>query len=341
MLMIKRNKKNIFEKIDDYLYKKGHSMCLALILDSYNGNFIYVRLDYVEKLKAYKMVWIDLKYINEKYIGDYINSQLVTSYIANRLIDLLEKMKVNSESRINENILGDRVTFINYIGEESKEYTFSRFLPKDWDFLIDPLVLIFSYLPRSMEVFLNEIFGIIDGVQDEYNAKKAIKFNMLDDLKDDVFSAVVRRNGKKLFEEGKVKFLEKVDSRFLAVIDLPEPVLVVLHQVNKEFVFFWCSCEKHLYCEHIYAALLALRKEQFKEFYKVAYRGNKRTLLDKIRDGIYYLCLGEKDGNLILVSENAELFLAPIIENRTCMFDVIEDDDECSLSKIINKYQDE
>ena len=30
---------------------------------------------------------------------------------------------------------------------------------------------------------------------------------------------------------------------------------------------------------------------------------------------------------------------APILENGRCMFDVIEDDDECSLSKELENYK--
>lgn len=336
---MKKKKKNIFDQIDDYLYKKSHDKYMSLILDGYNGNFIYVRFDYVEKIKAYKIIWVDLRYIDEKNICDYINSQLVTSVLANKILDVLEAINEPSESRINEEILGDKVTVLNYVGEEIKEYTFSRFLPEDWKFLVDLFVLVFSYLPRSMEVFLNEIFGELDGLKNEYNAKKAIKFNLLNDDFKKIFSKQVCEAGEKLFNLGKVKFLEKVDSKYLAIVDLPKPVLVIFNQVNDDFVFLWCSCDKHIYCEHIFGVLLALRNEQFNDFYKVTFSGDKRTLLDKVRDGIYYYCLGEKDGNLLLISDNAEIFSVPIVEKGKCMFDVIEDDDNCTLSTILKKYQ--
>ena len=61
-------KKNIFEKINSFLHKKGHEIVMSLYLDGYNGNQIYIRVDYVRKLSVYKVVWVDLNYIDEKHL---------------------------------------------------------------------------------------------------------------------------------------------------------------------------------------------------------------------------------------------------------------------------------
>ena len=98
------------------------------------------------------------------------------------------------------------------------------------------------------------------------------------------------------------------------------------------------ACDKIHYCEHIYAVLLALRNKTFNNFYKVRYKGDNITLLDRVRDGMFYFCFGIDGDNLLLINENGAVTTTPIVEEGKCMFEVIEDDDECSLSKYLEKY---
>ena len=101
----------------------------------------------------------------------------------------------------------------------------------------------------------------------------------------------------------------------------------------------WCNCEEELYCEHLCAVLIALRDGYFNNFYKVKYRGQDKSLLDEVREGLFYCCFGIEGDNLLLVGEDGVTLKAPIVENGQCMFDIIEDDDECSLSKELKKYR--
>ena len=57
--MIFNSKKSVFDKINDYLNKRGHELVLSIYLNNYNGNNIYIRVDYVRKLSIYKIVWVD------------------------------------------------------------------------------------------------------------------------------------------------------------------------------------------------------------------------------------------------------------------------------------------
>ena len=63
------------------------------------------------------------------------------------------------------------------------------------------------------------------------------------------------------------------------------------------------------------------------------------SLLDEVRDGFFYCCFGIEGDNLLLVADDGMILKAPILENGRCMFDVIEDDDECSLSKELENYK--
>ncbi len=340
--MVVNNEKRLkaIKAVDKYLNKKGYTKYMTLFLNGYNSNHIYVNFCYVESIKAYRMVWFDLNYINLKHLDRYISEQIMTSYSANKLVELLSKIEYKSAEVLNDEILGDRVELkLFFNGEQS--YVFDRFLPKKWSKLIDPLVLTFSYLPRGMELFLNEIFAIFDNTENQFNTRKPVKLNLKKDKFEKFFSDMARDKGTKLYANSRVTFLEKINDKYIAIVDDIDPVLVMIEEVNEDFTSLWCSCNKVGFCEHIYAALLALRNKSFNNFYKVRYKGDNFTLLDRVRDGLFYFCFGIEGDNLLLVSDNAGIVASPIVEDGKCMFEVIEDDDECSLSKYLEQYNKE
>lgn len=339
--MFNFKKKSIFDTIDTYLSKQNHELVMSLYLDNYNGCDIFVRFDYCRDIMAYKVVWVDLKFINVKKIDKYINKSLVTTNIANKLVEALEAIDLKSDIVINEDIIGDRVEFINYQHYKVEEYVFNRFLPLKWKALIDPIVLLFTYMPRSMEAILNEIFAKFDGCEERYNALKPIKFDLLNDERDvDFFKPNVMAMGRKEFLNDKVTFLEKMDNKYVAIVEGMINSLVVIRQIDDTHVHLWCNCKCDIYCKHIYAVILAIRNNKFNDFYKVTYTGRgDETLLEKLADGSYNLCYGVDGDNLLVVGNDYTLRSFPLLDHKgKCVFKVIEDDDNKSLSKIIDEY---
>ena len=62
-------------------------------------------------------------------------------------------------------------------------------------------------------------------------------------------------------------------------------------------------------------------------------------MLEDVRKGKFYLAYGIENDNLLIVSENGGLSKLPILVNGKVAFEVIEDDDNLSLSKIIENYE--
>lgn len=338
------NKKNmsVFDKIDKHLTKLKHESVMSLYLDGYNNNDIYIRFDYVRDIMAYKIVWVDLKFFDEKNMDKYINMQLVTNILAERLVKLLIEIDYPSDAIINEKIIGDRVEFVNYQNVEVKEYIFDRFLPLEWKKLIDPIVIVFSYLPRSMDVFLNEIFAKFDGVEEKYMVMKPIKYNIMNEEDDtSIFKPNVISAGRKEYLDERVTFLDKLEDKYVAIVEGNIDSLVVIREIDKDHVLLWCSCKLESFCKHIYAVILAIRNEKFKEFYKVTYTGRKdETLLQKLSYGSFNMCYGVDGDDLLIVGNDLQLMKVPILDhNGKCVFKVIEDDDNLSLSKIIDSYK--
>lgn len=338
MLFNKDKNKNIFEKIDEYLTKRGHELVLSIYLSNYNGNNIYIRFDFVKKLSVYKIVWADLNFFDEKHIEDFISIQMVTKYLSLKVMEALQNICYDNGYNLDDNIRGDRVEILSYI-REPREFIFDRFLPLEWEQLIDPLALIFSYLPRSMEVFLQEIFAKFDGTEEKFNYTKPVKFDLLrgDSIK--LFRAISIEAGTRLYETGKVKFLEKVNDKYLAIVEDRGLHFVLMQKIDDEYVLMWCDCKVNYYCKHIYAALLALRENKFNNFYKVKYIGKEETLLEKVTLGSFYYSFGLEGDKIALVTSDGQVFPADIVQNGKCAFEVIEDDDECSLSKELEKYK--
>lgn len=340
-MLTKRKNKSVFDKINDYLTKRGHELVMSIYLNNYNGNNIYIRMDFLRKLSVYKIVWVDLNFFDEKKMEHYINMQMITKFLSLRIVEKMLEIKHEGGFVNNDRIIGDRVEILTYFSNNQKEFVFDRFLPLDWEFLIDPLAMIFTYLPRSMEVFLHQIVAKFDGTEERYNYTKPIKFDLFKDEMDPLFKRHVIVRGKKYFEEEKVKFLEKIEDKYLAIVENEEDnsYLVVLDQIKDDYVVMWCDCKCDYYCKHIYAALLALRENKFNNFYKVKYTGKEESLLERVTISNFHLCFGVQDDKLLLISSDGAIYPVDIVQRGKVVFEVIEDDDECNLSKTLDEYK--
>lgn len=328
----------IIEKIDKYLNKRSYTNYASIKLLSYNNNDIYIRFDYVNKLKAYKITWFDLKYLDLKNIEYYMNSCLVTSFLANKMVNFLYQMKLENGIFIDPTIIGDRVIFTNRANDDVKTYTFDRYLPLKWNDLIDPLSLMFTHLPRSMETILNEIFGKFDKTEEFYNSRAPILIDFNNLCEEVLFRKDVIGKGKKL--ENRVTFLEKIDNKYVAVVETNKFILVVVEHIVDNFYRLYSSMNKPYLDEAMYAVLKAIINKKFNNFYKVKYKNKKnRNLLDEVKQGEFFCSFGVDNENLLLISNNVQMVEVPFLENGELVFEVIEDDDNLSLSKILNKYK--
>ena len=339
--MMFRNKKSVFDKINEYLAKRGHDLIMSIYLNNYNGNNIYIRLDYVKRLSIYKIVWVDLNFFDPKKMEDYINIQMVTKYIAIKLIEQLAIIKFDSDYVLNDKIIGDRVEIVTYLKDSPREFVFDRFLPLEWETFIDVFALIFSYLPRGMEIFLHEIFAKFDGTEERFNCTKPVKFDLLNGDIESLFRKMVVTRGEKLFADDKVKFLEKVSEDFYyAIVEDDVDHLAFIRLVDDEHVQMWCNCKCDYYCKHLYAAIKAIREEKFNNFYKVKYIGREESLLEKVTIGNFYLCYGISDGKLLMINDDGSIFPCDVIQKGKVAFEVLEDDDDCTLSNKIKELSE-
>ena len=332
-------KRTIVDTISKYLTKQNHQNVVTILFDGYNGNDILVRFDFVKSMSAFKIVWIDLNYIDRKRFEQYINMQIVTKFLSTRLVEIVDNIHEPSGEIYNDNILGDRVNIFINSKNGMFNYNFDRFLPSEWQFLADLLVIIFSYLPRNMDCFLNEMFGKLDGLEESFNAKKPVKINIKD--KESIkkyFKPVIINRGKKYFEEGKVLFLDKIGNRYIGLVEGTRPYAVIVDMINDEYVLLWCNCEYNGFCKHTYALIEAINHGFIRKFYKVK-RVNEKSILENITNVSYDLSIGVNGKNIILITNEGELIAEPIKANGKFRFEIIEDDDDLSLSKYFDEMK--
>lgn len=340
--MIKKEN-NIFEKINRFLLKKGHEIVMSVFLDGYNGNHIYIRVDYVPKIGVYKVVWFDLNFIDEKHLDRYVNMQMMTKFMAERLVSIMLHSKYESGRFEKQGIIGDRVEVLSYVKQDRYEFVYDRFLPKEWEFLIDPLVIIFSYLPKGMECMLDESFASFDGLEEKYNLSKPFEFDLMNGVLSTIYKKSVIEHAEVLVEDEMISFLECINDKYIAIVEGKKPTAVSISVIDDKYIRLRCSCASDKACYHTAAVILAIRKKlKLNSFYKVKLIKNDEdeTLLDKITNSSYFLCFGITEDRLLIVSELGVIFEEPICNKEgKVQFEVYEDDDEMSLSKVLEGYK--
>lgn len=328
------------KKIDCILNRKGHIKMASILFENYNQYNVYVRFDLVKKLGVFKVTNIDLDYTDIKHLEDYISVQIVDRMIGLNILSCLKKIKYPNDIRNDEDIEGDRVHFTINDPNNDKIFIFTRFLPEDLKLLAEPLVLILSYLPRSIDQFLNEVFAILDGTDEFYTYSKPVKFNLeTGDLRK-IFKKPTIEHGNMLYKTGKVKFLEKINNKNIAlVLDNKEPNRVLLEQIDETHATFNCNCNAQGLCPHIYAVLKCIRANKYNSFCKLKYIGENTSPFAKITaDNIYLFC-GIAEDQIVLTDIKGKNVLGNLMENGKIAYEVIEDNDCLNLVTLLKREE--
>ena len=314
-------------------YKKSN-LFLEIFLLNYETFNIYIRIEYIKKLKVYKLNWFDLEVVNtkkiEKYMGsEYINNETI-EYIANILSEKDNNYHVDSKKN---------TVILNAYFNGGYHYQFERFIPKDIMFLSEIFILIFNILPKKLDDFLYELQAEIMDTKSRYEYQDTFLFDLYNDNLNKIFNDKVIERGEKYYKDNKVCFLEKMDDKYYSVVIGTEKYLTVIKYNEKEKIMHvYCTCPCEFFCKHICAVICAIRDNKFKKFYKVIYINKEVNLLENITNNKYLLCSGIEDDCLEIINKYGEIELVPILDNEDNInFKVLEDDEKNTLTKEIRK----
>lgn len=123
--------------------------------------------------------------------------------------------------------------------------------------------------------------------------------------------------------------------RFFAVVEGTEKYLVVIkyNEQNKKMQVY-CSCPCEFYCKHIYSVILAIRNNDFNRFYKINYKNPNLSIMDRVLNFDYQLCMGIIEKNFEIINNDGEIELIPIFDsNGKCNWQILEDDEDMTLAR--------
>ena len=313
-------------------YQKN-KLILDLQLYYYDGYNIYIRIDYIKKLKIYRLSWFDLDDLSYYSIEQIESYTYLTKDMIDSIIDFLKnKEGDNDDIKLEE----DQVILKVY--PNNLTYTFNKYIPKNWAFIARIFIMIFNNMPRNYQELLFKLHALLMNDVTRYEYKKEFNFDLFNDDINKIFAFQIIERGKNYYEENKVKFLEKIDEeRFFAVVEGTDNYLVVIkyNDENKKMQVY-CSCPCEFYCKHIYAVILAIRNSNFKRFYKIYYKNPNVSLMERVANYDYQLCMGIIEKNFLIVNNDGEIELIPIFDsNGKCNWQVLEDDEDMSLTRLL------
>jgi len=314
-------------------YFKKSNLLLEIYLLNYETYNLYIRIDYLKKLNVYKISWFDLEITDnkiEKYMGN--------EYISRKTIDYISDILENKENNYHEEQVKNTVIFNAYINE-GYHYRFSRFIPKRLSFLGEIFAIIFNHLPKKLDNFLYELHAELMETRSRYEYQDTFIFDLYNDDLKKLFSKKIIERGEKYYKEGQVKFLEKIEDKYYAIVIGTEKYLVVIkYDENTNEMLVYCTCPCEFYCKHIYSVIKAIRNKKENKFYKVLYINKKVNLLESTMKSKYILCSGVEEDYLEIINKYGEIELVPLLDEEDNLnFKVLEDNKNNTLTKEIEK----
>lgn len=327
-------------------YYKKYPTFLELTLLDYEGYNLYITLNEFKKDGSYRLSWFDLDKIENKNVEKYLSCE----YIDPNIIKLIEEdfLKYNVSSKYNDELLTDKNIVLLKANIKTKEdefidVSFKKYLPHSLAHLADLIIFIFKNMPKKYEGFLFEILAKLTNTTEKYEYKNEFDFDLYDeeDL-DKLFSYQITQRGKKYYEESRIKFLEKIEDKFYAIVEGNEKYLVIIKYNEEERkIQVYCSCPCEFKCKHMYAVIMAIRNKEYNRFYKIMYKNPDKSLLERVMEFDYLLCIGVVEQNLEIINNYGEIELVPILDIKgRYNWQVLEDSEDEKLTKQIKYFLD-
>jgi|GEM_PF-4210858 len=323
-------------KIDKILKKKKHMCLFDLTFNDQDQFKLYVRLDYVKTSNVFKVVWVNLGQMTSKKTEDWINYNLIYPNEVERFKEIIAKNGI-SEDYVDRDKVNAKCVINSYITDyeyNKKTFEFKRYIPKCWEFLADALYILFEAMPKYLHVEFQILIEKLIKPQEN----TIFVFDEETQNIDDLFDEKTIATGLALHKVGAISFIEKQDNVTYATIKVIENHLVSIYDLKdtKEKQFS-CTCGKHIFCEHIYAVLTAIKNNEEKKFFKIAKVDSDKPLLDNISNFEYFLCPGIFQGNFVVIlGDNFQLL--PILVDNKLQYKIVEDDKDKNLEHALTTY---
>lgn len=326
------------EIINKHFKKQKVVNILELEFIKYLNTNLYIRLDYYKKDYVYRLTWINLDLCTEHNLLNFLNVEMVASEVCEYIIKIVQNKAFNSKKlpkKYDDDIVKIKLNTKSLM-PGSNQLEFYRYLPIEYNYLVDVFVILSKNLPSKLDEFFIRVLGAISGQSEKYDYVSTIKFNLKKDDISKIIKPHIIERGKNYIEH--IKFIEKIEDSYYAVIEGENSYIIVIREVEKNKLLMQCSCPCDFYCKHIYAALKAIQDGTVKKFYKVIFNNNNTDLLDRLTNNDYILCIGAYEDRLRLINVHGEIGLLPILDDQgNCPWTILDDDEDKNLEKYIEQ----
>lgn len=274
--------KNSNLAVKKYLKKKKEIVLVDLSVSNYNKCNFYLGIVYNTKIDMYKVLYIPLDIIEDGKIEDFVCYQFIDMLSVKYIFDALkegEDKYSDASFRDKTNQLIDNYKVNINISLDGNVYQFktTRFIPKDWSFMFDMIVTIFSYAPNIVNNLCEDLLTLFKDEAEDIKYQESFEFEILRD-EDEV---LYEKFGDKTLDFKKISYLERVNNKYYCII--------LGHIVIVEYEFgmtnTYCDCED--YKDYVLTVIMAIKNNIEKKF-------NKIMLIDKVKANKvrYYLTYG-------------------------------------------------
>ena len=325
-------------------YYGNDTLFFAAYFNNYNNFHIYIRIDYIEKLKSYKLRWFDLDFIKTNKLSVYESSEYIEEDIVLEIEKLCSNLTIDQKKNYwgKENNVG---IFIDCKckNREDVKIKFYKYIPEGHKELCQIMGIVFDCLPSKLGPFFREISYIYSGEADHFGYENNFRFDLFKGDLDKLFEIPIVVQGMRFYDQKRVLFLEKVDDRYFALVNGDDLYVVIIKydEVSKDMQVY-CSCPGDYFCKHVCAVIMAIRENSFNRFYKIMPKRDYSDMFDKLMNINYVFSIGMVEDVFGILSDDGNIKWVNILdEEKNPQWVIVEDDNNSKLTKAVTKFLDE
>lgn len=277
-----------------YLGKKKEKIVIELIIKNYNQTNFYLALIFNSKIEKFKVLFIPLD-IMDSNVNDYACYQFINISMVNYILDIISNSKdlyISDKSRdkTNKNIDSYYVEINTHVGGEDYKFKTTQYIPKEWMFMYEVIVLLFEHAPNIVSELSMELLAVLNNSAERIEYKASFVFDLFNGDFDTLFTESSIVDGGKIYEDGEVEFLEFVNGKYFAIVR--GHIVIIEYNENKTILNLYCDCSCCVCGSHIYAALKAIVNDEKYDFFKIVVAENSNDFVENSGSFKYYLCYG-------------------------------------------------
>ena len=299
----------VFSSIKKYLKGRKELVILDLNIKNYNKNNFYIALVFNRKIEKFKIMFIPINAIdNVNRIEDYVCYQFINIYLVNHILETFGTFREKHKNKIfdlrNKNIDSYTLEITYHGGGEDLTFMATRYIPKEWSFMFESLVILFEHVPNIMRELCNEILVVLNDEDFDIKYNRSICFDLfkddLDKLFDDKYLDFV--------SDIKIDYLEVVNGKYFGIIN--GRIIIIENIYSKKILNLYSSIDDDAMDLYFYVVIKNIRMEKFIKFTKIRLFDNK-----------YYLCFGyNKDGLKVIEGSSTKILEWKLISDGNLKF---------------------